>query len=111
MFTGGFSFRGKHGANIIVFLFYRAISTNTLYNLEFDYDAFGHSIAKHVLTQGNVLVKSTYYILDAQGNQLCTYEHVFEDEESNYELAERVIYCSSRQFEFINNEHMRNVNS
>jgi RHS repeat-associated protein len=65
-------------------------------NLEFDYDAFGRRIAKHVWTQGDVLVKSTYYILDAQGNQLSTYEHVVEDEQSNYQLAERVIYGSSR---------------
>jgi RHS repeat-associated protein len=65
-------------------------------NLEFDYDAFGRRIAKHVLTQGNILVKSTYYILDAQGNQLSTYEHVVEDEESNYQLSERVMYGSSR---------------
>jgi RHS repeat-associated protein len=65
-------------------------------NLEFDYDAFGRRIAKHVWTQGNVLVKSTYYILDAQGNQLSTYEHVLEDEESNFNLSERVIYGSSR---------------
>jgi hypothetical protein len=65
-------------------------------NLEFDYDAFGRRIAKHVFNQQEILVKSTYYILDAQGNQLSTYEHVVEDDESNYQLAERVMYGSSR---------------
>jgi hypothetical protein len=65
-------------------------------NIEFDYDAFGRRVAKHLWTQSDVLVKSTYYILDAQGNQLLTFEHVVEDEESNYQLSERVIYGSSR---------------
>ena len=41
-------------------------------------------------------MKSTYYVLDAQGNQLLTFEHIVEDEESNYQLSERVIYGSSR---------------
>jgi uncharacterized protein len=64
-------------------------------SLEFDYDAFGRRIAKHVWSQSNILVKSTYYVLDAQGNQLLTYEHV-NDSIAPYELTERVIYGSSR---------------
>jgi RHS repeat-associated protein len=65
-------------------------------NLEFDYDAFGRRIAKHVIGQDSILIKSTYYVLDASGNQLLTFEHIVEDEESNYQLSERVIYGSSR---------------
>ncbi len=71
-------------------------STSGKNNLEFDYDAFGRRIAKHVLSQSHVLVKSTYYVLDAQGNQLSTYEHIPEDTTSLYQLAERVMYGSSR---------------
>jgi RHS repeat-associated protein len=89
-------------------IFTSAIGKN---NLEFDYDAFGRRIAKHVWTQGNILVKSTYYILDAQGNQLSTYEHVLEDEESSYELAERVIYGSSRLGINVNKVDLLNENS
>lgn len=65
-------------------------------NLEFDYDAFGRRIAKHVYNQENDLVKSTYYLLDAQGNQLSVYEHVTSDTTAPYQLTERVIYGSSR---------------
>src|SRR5690554_2064952 len=43
-----------------------------------------------------MLEKSTYYILDASGNQLSTYEHAVDDTEVNYYLTERNIYGSSR---------------
>src|SRR5690554_3027168 len=43
-----------------------------------------------------MLEKSTYYILDAQGNQLSMYEHAVDDTEVNYYLTERNIYGSSR---------------
>ncbi len=64
-------------------------------NLEFDYDAFGRRIAKHVWTQGNVLVKSTYYLLDVSGNLLSVMEHTVTDENSEFTLKERNIYGSS----------------
>lgn len=38
-------------------------------NLIFEYDAMGNRIAKHVLNSSDVLEKSTYYILDAQGKR------------------------------------------
>jgi RHS repeat-associated protein len=68
-------------------------------NLEFDYDAFGRRIAKHVYLQNNDLVRSTYYVLDAQSNQLNTYEHggnTAENQTNSFQLAERVMYGSSR---------------
>ncbi|MEN9301999.1 MAG: hypothetical protein RL264_428, partial [Bacteroidota bacterium] len=65
--------------------------------MKFDYDAMGHRIAKHVYnTAGTVLEKSTYYILDAQGNQVSMYEHVVENETVKYNLVENNIYGSSR---------------
>jgi RHS repeat-associated protein len=65
-------------------------------NVSFDYDAMGNRIAKHVFDDDWNLEKSTYYILDAQGNQLSTYEHVVDNEDVIYRLNERMIYGSSR---------------
>jgi RHS repeat-associated protein len=67
-------------------------------NVSFDYNAFGNRIAKHVFDDDWMLEKSTYYILDAQGNQLSMYEHVVDENEAtvNYTLSERNIYGSSR---------------
>src|SRR5690554_3219544 len=70
---------------------------STKKNLTFDYDAFGNRIAKHVYdNQTLMLEKSTYYILDASGNQLSMYEHIVDDADVNYYLTERNIYGSSR---------------
>src|SRR5699024_8968331 len=70
---------------------------STKKNLTFEYDAFGNRIAKHVYdNQTLMLEKSTYYILDAQGNQLSMYEHAVNDADVNYYLTERNIYGSSR---------------
>src|SRR5690554_235229 len=66
-------------------------------NVIFDYDAFGNRIAKHVYdNQTLMLEKSTYYILDASGNQLSMYEHIVDDADVKYYLTERNIYGSSR---------------
>lgn len=67
-------------------------------NLTFDYDAMGHRIAKHVLTSAGVLQKSTYYILDAQGNTLSVYERKVDSEAESVAFAqtEKHIYGSSR---------------
>jgi len=67
-------------------------------NTKFDYDAMGNRIAKHVYdSQTEMLEKSTYYILDAQGNTLSTYEHVVSASSTvAYNLEERQIYGSSR---------------
>src|SRR5690554_694731 len=70
---------------------------STKKNLTFEYDAFGNRIAKHVYdNQTLMLEKSTYYILDDQGNQLSMYEHAVDDADVKYYLTERNIYGSSR---------------
>lgn len=75
----------------------RRPSTSSRKNLIFDYDAMGNRIAKHTYNaQTLMLEKSTYYILDAQGNQLSMYEHTVDDTQARYYLAERNIYGSSR---------------
>jgi|GEM_PF-4621098 len=57
----------------------------------------GNRIAKHVYNNGTgLLEKSTYYILDAQGQQISMYEHNVGSETVSYYLAERNIYGSSR---------------
>ncbi len=74
----------------------RSLSSNKK-NLIFDYNAMGNRIAKHVYdNQTLMLEKSTYYILDAQGNQLSMYEHSVGDADVKYYLTERNIYGSSR---------------
>src|SRR5690554_5697315 len=66
--------------------------------ISFDYDAMGNRIAKHVTKSGHTV--STYYFLDAQGNQMAMYQHKNEEENgilnSNLYLSERNIYGSSR---------------
>ncbi len=65
--------------------------------IRFDYDAMGHRIAKHVYDNTGVnLKKSTYYILDAQGNQITMYEHLATAQTAQFILAERNIFGSSR---------------
>src|SRR5690554_5028694 len=66
--------------------------------ISFDYDAMGNRIAKHVTKSGHTV--STYYFLDAQGNQMAMYQHKIEEENgilnSNLYLSERNLYGSSR---------------
>jgi photosystem II stability/assembly factor-like uncharacterized protein len=65
--------------------------------IRFDYDAMGHRIAKHVYDNtGVTLKKSTYYILDAQGNQVSMYEHLASAQTAKYLLVERNMFGSSR---------------
>jgi RHS repeat-associated protein len=65
--------------------------------LKFDYDAMGDRIAKHVFSNnGTTLERSTYYILDAQGNQISTYDHEIISETTQFNLKENNIYGSSR---------------
>jgi RHS repeat-associated protein len=65
--------------------------------IRFDYDAMGHRIAKHVYDNtGVILKKSTYYILDAQGNQVSMYEHLASAQTAKYLLVERNMFGSSR---------------
>lgn len=67
-------------------------------NVSFEYDAMGHRVAKHIFTSGDVLEKSTYYILDAQGNTMSVYERVINSGGSSvsYNQTEKYIYGSSR---------------
>ena len=65
--------------------------------LKFDYDAMGHRIAKHVYANNSsTLERSTYYVLDAQGNQISTYDHEVVSETAQFNLKERNIFGSSR---------------
>jgi len=71
---------------------------STKKNLTFEYDAMGHRIAKHVLTSANVLEKSTYYVLDAQGNTMAVYERVVNasNQSVSFDHTEKHVYGSSR---------------
>jgi RHS repeat-associated protein len=55
----------------------------------------GNRIAKHVWKDED-WERSTYYILDAQGNQISTYDHEIVSETAQFNLKERNIYGSSR---------------
>jgi RHS repeat-associated protein len=62
-----------------------------------NYNSMGNRIAKHVFsTNGTTLERSTYYILDAQGNQISTYDHEIVSETTQFNLKENNIYGSSR---------------
>ncbi|MBU3661555.1 MAG: hypothetical protein FGM14_16955 [Flavobacteriales bacterium] len=65
--------------------------------LRFDYDAMGNRIAKHVFANnGSTHEKSTYYVLDAQGNQISTYDYEVVGGSAKFHLKERNIFGSSR---------------
>ncbi|MEX2485974.1 MAG: hypothetical protein WED10_15490, partial [Brumimicrobium sp.] len=61
--------------------------------IHFDYDPMGNRIAKHMI--GNNDTTSTFYILDAQGNQMSMYERN-TDNSIDVLLSERNIYGSER---------------
>jgi RHS repeat-associated protein len=80
-------------------IIYNTTGSPTKKSISFDYDAFGHRIAKHIYASdlGYMLEKSIYYILDAQGNVMSVYERKIEEEESvSYNQTEKYIYGSSR---------------
>jgi hypothetical protein len=75
------------------------------FSLSFDYDAMGHRIAKHSYDKDQAynnglgqLVKSTYYVLDAQGNTMATYERSIDNGQTSLTFAqtEKFIYGSAR---------------
>ena len=71
--------------------------SSTRKRIIFDYDAMGNRIAKHVINDSTDLLEhSTYYVLDASGNTLSTYEHEVAAESTAYLLSERHIYGSAR---------------
>jgi RHS repeat-associated protein len=63
--------------------------------LKFDYDAMGNRIAKHVW-KDETWERSTYYLLDAQGNQVSIYEHNPDAPTVEFNLVENNVYGSSR---------------
>jgi len=67
-------------------------------NVSFEYDAMGQRIAKHVMNAQNQLEKSTYYVLDAQGNTMSVYERVVNatNQSVTFEQTEKHMYGSSR---------------
>jgi YD repeat-containing protein len=80
-------------------------------NVSFDYDAMGNRIAKHDYDDNWMLTKSTYYVLDASGNQMNIYEHVVSETEAQYNLIERNIYGSSRLGTFTEKVNMLEENT
>ena len=66
--------------------------------LSFDYDPMGNRIAKHVYDVTNGWESTSYYIRDAQGNILSTYEKKRDDfnNVTTFMVDEQPIYGSSR---------------
>ncbi len=75
-------------------------------NLKFDYDAMGHRIAKHQYTSTNVLEKSTYYILDAQGNTIATYEREIDLGSGIIKFAQKEKYINGRRRLGVHNDNI-----
>ena len=67
-----------------------------LKELEFVYDAMGQRIAKKVFTDTHQWESTTYYIRDAQGNVMSTYEHTVAEGTASLKLSEQHLYGSSR---------------
>jgi len=76
----------------------RRTSLSSKKNLKFEYDALGRRIVKHIYSSSDELEKSVYYVLDAQGNVMSTYELNIDTTTSSltFQQAERYIYGSSR---------------
>lgn len=72
--------------------------SSTKDNLVFEYDASGNRIAKHVYDGSNNWKYSTYYVRDAQGNVMSTYDKRIPSSGTgfSYKLLEQDIYGSSR---------------
>jgi hypothetical protein len=70
--------------------------TKTDSEIHFIYDAMGSRIGKKVIdSEGNIT--ATWYVLDAQGNQMATYEHQTDTEENEtLKLSEWMLYGFSR---------------
>lgn len=64
----------------------------TTKHIHFDYDPMGNRIAKHVILASGT--ESTYYTLDAQGNQMSVYTR--QPIDNKLYLSEQNIYGSSR---------------
>lgn len=89
--------------NLLPFLCWPELLARSSFNItqphkfiEFDYDAMGNRVAKHTYASDFGLVKSTYYVLDAQGNTISTYAHTLDQNSVSFNLQEHVLYGSSR---------------
>jgi RHS repeat-associated protein len=71
-------------------------SGSTKKNLKFDYDPSGNRVAKHVLSSSGNWEKSTYYVRDAQGHIMSTYDEGVVDSSFSFKLKEQHLYGSSR---------------
>ncbi len=67
---------------------------STKLNVKLDYDANAKRIAEHEYSSAGVWSKSTYYVRDAQGNIMSTYEHTNVGTAS-FAQTERHLYGSS----------------
>ncbi|PAM93702.1 hypothetical protein B4N84_15610 [Flavobacterium sp. IR1] len=72
----------------------KSVTKNNGTVISFDYDGLGNRIAKTTTTATKAT--TTYYVRDAQGNVLSTYEMIKEGNQVNYFLVEHDIYGSSR---------------
>lgn len=65
-------------------------------NLKFEYDASGNRIAKQVLSSAGVWENTTYYVRDAQGNVMSTYDERSVSSSFSFKLKEVDLYGSAR---------------
>ena len=74
------------------------IATSGKMNVWFDYDAAGNRIAKRVYNPDNSLYKTEYYVRDATGNIMSTYELTMDNQNeiTSYAQTERPIYGTSQ---------------
>jgi RHS repeat-associated protein len=72
----------------------KSVTKNNGTVISFEYDGLGNRIAKTVATATKTT--TTYYLRDAQGNVLSTYEMIKEGTQTTYFLVEQDIYGSSR---------------
>jgi len=84
--------------------FSKTVNSSTIYpsDLEFLYDATGNRIAKIEKTRDASGLKSsaewknTYYIRDAQGNEMAIYKYYFQNTHAHFKLTEQPMFGSSR---------------
>ncbi|KAF2342574.1 thrombospondin type 3 repeat-containing protein [Flavobacterium tistrianum] len=72
----------------------KSVTKNNGTVISFEYDGLGNRIAKTVATASKTT--TTYYLRDAQGNVLSTYEMIKQGNQITYFLVEQDIYGSSR---------------
>ncbi len=80
-------------------------------DLNFEYDAMGNRVIKRVIDPNDPTIKETYYVRDAQGNIMATYQREYTvcggGTEETIKLTERPIYGSSRIGQDVNEVVLR----